>query len=57
MMVARQNIQPAKCSKCAGVTQGQEEAYYCSICNDNYCETCLGYNLMFDLQEVENFII
>ena len=53
MMIAKQNIQAVKCAKCSNVTQGQEECYFCCYCDDNYCETCLGYNLMFDLQEVE----
>jgi len=49
MMLARTNVQAAKCCKCTSVTQGQEEAYFCMFCNENYCTQCLGYNLVFDL--------
>jgi len=57
MMVTRTNQNPVKCCNCTIVTQGQEEAFYCQYCNENYCTTCLGFNLFYDLQELEDLLL
>lgn len=37
MIVARANDTAYKCFGCQSITKGQEEAYFCMYCNENYC--------------------
>mmetsp|Transcript_16536 Transcript_16536/g.28103 ORF Transcript_16536/g.28103 Transcript_16536/m.28103 type:complete len:94 (+) Transcript_16536:964-1245(+) len=56
MVLPRPNTHPAKCFRCNTAAQPNQEGYYCSLCGDNYCDPCLGYNLFYDLQELEDLL-
>jgi hypothetical protein len=58
MMVTKQIPQGVvKCCSCTNVTQGPEDAFFCQYCNENYCIYCLGFNLFYDLQELEDLLL
>jgi len=56
MVAPKNHPQAQKCCQCMTVTGGTQETNFCQFCGDNYCESCLGYNLFFDLQELEDLL-
>lgn len=56
MMDIKPASNPCKCTRCGTVTSQGADAYFCSFCGDNFCDSCLGYNLLYDLQELEDLL-
>ena len=56
MLELRANPASSKCFKCGTICPGQQDGYFCMFCSENYCDSCSGYNLVYDLQELEDLL-
>lgn len=56
MMIAKVLSKPSKCGNCNNTQQVNEEGFFCSYCSECYCQTCMGYNLAYDMQEMDDLL-